>query len=252
MDFQLYSNENDVINLNKFDINYEEYLKRINFYDLRYIQYKVLSEFNIKGGDLKKLFEDKFKIFKDNISKSINLKELVYFYEKILSLYNIIMNQNDNFYNYDSKKPTDNYFTYKKLLIFISYNIIKNKKDLKLKDHNETLIQIINKYLMYKKDNEKGHYIIYHNLLKNFNINIYCFTAIDFCFENNINNIEALENYELIEIKINENIRLLLKKIPKDLLIKSKGKTQTYEKTFEIDNYPKKYVGNNYTNQTII
>ena len=253
MDMQTYFNENDVMNLNNLDIDYNVYLDKINFYDLRYIQYKVLSQFNNEGGDLKKLFEDKFNIFKDNISKSINFKELVYFYEKIFSLYNIIMNQNDNFYNYDSKKPTDSYFTYKKLLIFISYYIIKSQKDLKLKDHNETLIQIINKYLKYKKNNENGNYIIYHNLLKNlfikFNIDIYCFTAINFCFENEINEIQELENYELIETKIKKNVEMLLKKIPKELFTKSKGITQSYEEIHIIDNNPKKDIIYNYQNR---
>lgn len=248
METKTYIDEYDIMNLNNLDIDYKVYLDKINFYDLRYIQYKVLSQFNNDGGNLKKLFEDKFEIFKDNISKSTNFNELVYFYEKILSLCNIIKNQNNNFYNYDSKKPTDCYFTYKKLLIFISYHIIKNKKNLKLKEHDETLIQIINNYLKYKKDNENGNYIIYHNLLKNlfikFNIDIYCFTAINFCFENEINDVEKLENYELIDTKIKKNIEMLLKKIPKELLTKSKEKTESYEKIYTIDNNPKKDILN--------
>jgi hypothetical protein len=194
----------DIENLDTSDK--KKYLDKINLYDLPFLPGIILSQ--IKENEMKELFKNKFEKILNDI-RTLKFNNLSILYLKISKICIYLKKYNCYFNNYDSEKPTDNFFTFKKLLIFISYKIINDKKDIMLDDKN--LIDIINGYLNYKKTNEKGYYILYNSLLNNifkkYSIDMYCNDAINFCIENNIEKIENLDDYNYIHNKIKENIK---------------------------------------------
>ena len=188
----------DIVNLDTSKV--KEYLEKINLYDLPYMPSNILSQ--LKG---KEEMENLFKTKLEKILQEINelkFNDLSILYIKIGKICNNLMNYNCYFDNYE--KSTNNFFTFKKLLILISYKIIKDKKDLMM--DGLRLIDIIKGYLKYKKTNKGGNYILYNSLLNNifnkYSINMYCSTAIDFCIEN----IDSLDNYNQINYFINKTI----------------------------------------------
>jgi len=198
----------NILNLDTSD--FQKYIDKINLYDLQFMSSIILEQLKDKKTD--ELFILKFKKILNDINKS-DFNDLSTLFIKIGAVYDNYIKYNCYFYNYESDKPTENFYTYKKLLIFISAKIIEKKKNLKSKNHKENLLEIINKYLKYRKKNEGGNYILYNcllnNIIINFRIDTYCLTAIDFCIENNIDNIEKLYNYNFINDTINKNIKTI-------------------------------------------
>jgi hypothetical protein len=209
--------------LNQLSIDVNTYIDRINFYDIYDIPYNILGEYYIKNKTktLDNLFIKKFNIFKDKISKSTNFNELAYFYVRISNICNFNSKQNIFFYNYKENVDSNNFYTYKKLLIYISFKIlfIKDKKSV---NSTESILNIINQYLKSKKNNDEN-YILYNNILNNLikqlNIDSYCFEAINFCLENNVLDIYYLNDYKNINDIINNNVFKLLDKSKEELII---------------------------------
>ena len=212
MEFQ--TMELDVEKLNQLNIDANSYIDRIYLYDINNIPYNILSEYYAinKINTLDSLFIKKFNIFKDKISKSNNFKELAYFYIKIANICNINNIQNNFFYNYKENLDSDNFYTYKKLLIYISFKMLLII-NIESAESTESILNIINQYLQSKKNNDEN-YILYHNILNNLikqlNIDAYCFAAIDLCLENNILDIYYLNDYKHINDIINNNVSKLL------------------------------------------
>jgi hypothetical protein len=200
--------------LNQLSIDVNTYIDRINFYDIYDIPYNILSEYYVKNNikTLDNLFIKKFNIFKNKISKSNNFEDLAYFYIRISNMCNLNSKQNNFFYNYKQNVDSNNFYTYKKLLTYLSFKILLIK-NLKSVNSTESILNVINQYLKSKKSNDES-YILYNNILNNLikqlNIDSYCFTAINFCLENNLLDINYLNSYKNISDIINNNVNKLL------------------------------------------
>ena len=220
---ELKNTEFNLDQLNQLSIDINTYIDRVNFYDIYDIPYNILCEYYVKNKikTLDNLFIKKFNIFRDRISKSNNFNELAYFYVRISNICNFNSKQNIFFYNYKENIDSNNFYTYKKLLIYISFKIlfIKDKKSV---NSTESILNIINQYLKSKKNNDEN-YILYNNILNNLikqlNIDSYCFEAINFCLENNVLDIYYLNDYKNINDIINNNVFKLLDKSKEELII---------------------------------